>query len=176
MPEYISYTEALLRIEARLKIASPEKALIEAIARRRVDSGYPNRTAGDDFFDPDNHPLRWMNKIDREQLVIVESASLNAWIDAVLNPPAEMESNVTPRAAPSKAGRKPEYDWDEYERVFRQRVEEIGLPNPQNEKGWRTQTDVKMFLLNLAAKDKAFPSDTTAKERAREFILRAGGN
>jgi len=107
-------------------------------------------------------------------LVIVESASLSAWIESVLNPPDEPE--IVARTAPSKAGRKPEYDWDEYERVFRQRVEQIGLPDPQNEKGWRTQTDVKMFLLDLAAKDKAFPSDTTAKERAKEFILRAGGN
>ncbi|MDJ1634555.1 hypothetical protein [Rhizobium rhizogenes] len=176
MPEYISYTEALLRVETRLRVASPEKALIEAMVRRRIDFGYPNWQLGDDFFDLDNHPLRRMSKIDKERLVIVESASLNAWIKLVLNPPDETDGNVTPRAAPSRAGRKPEYDWEEYERVFQQRVAEIGLPDLQNEKGWRTQTDVKTFLLNLAEKDNAFPSDTTAKERAKEFIRRAGGN
>lgn len=175
MPEWISYTEALLRVEARLRVSQPEAALIEAIARRRVHAGYPARTASDDV-DIENHPLRWMRKLDREKLVIVEEFSLNNWLEKTLNPTDQQESPPPPPQMQSRAGRKPKYDWDEYERCFNAKVAAVGLPDLQNEDGWKSTEDVKRYLLDLAAKDGQYPSDTQAKTKAREFLQKAGRN
>ena len=176
MSDWISKTEALARITLQTGLQNADDLLSDAIASGKVKAkrhDIESFSATEKFLDdPITIYAGGLTYIDNQYDPAFQStvnlSDLLGWIAGLLNDRPARES--------SKAGRKPQYDWDEYERVFRQRVAEIGLPDAQNEKGWRTQTDVKKFLLDLAAKDRAFPSDTIAKQRAREFINRAVGN
>ncbi|MBB3288762.1 MULTISPECIES: hypothetical protein [unclassified Rhizobium] len=168
MADWISRTEAAARVELRTGLRNGLELIDDAIQTGVLLAKAPEKEVSLTRWDPINMyaggPTYVDSALGGDSLIAVDS--LHSWINHLLD--------ADTATAKNKSGAKPKYDWEEYERVFQQRVAEIGLPDPQNERGWRSKADVRRYLLNLAAKDNAFPSDEQAKKYANDFLQRAG--
>ncbi|WP_353644220.1 hypothetical protein [Mesorhizobium sp. WSM2239] len=84
-------------------------------------------------------------------------------------PPNRVEAQINRGGAPTKG------DWPAIEEAFRRKVQERGLPEPLNEDGWQRQADVERWIADVLAREGTEVSETTLKNRAREFMSRARG-
>ncbi|WP_152049036.1 hypothetical protein [Aureimonas psammosilenae] len=71
-----------------------------------------------------------------------------------------------------KVGRKPKFDWEEYEQAFLMKVDEEGQPEKSNVEGWQSQADVARWLQSLAERERLEMSFDSAKRKARAMMGR----
>jgi hypothetical protein len=87
--------------------------------------------------------------------------------------PIEDAAAVSTEARPKgKPGRPSEVDWDAIEAVFQLRIGELGLPDRDNEKGWRTKADVIRWVRRLLADRNESAADSTIRDHLGSMLKR----
>lgn len=69
-------------------------------------------------------------------------------------------------------GRPSTVDWDVVEDALGIEIKDRGFPTRENDKGWRTQSDVERWMLALLSDRGEEAGDTTVRDHARDMLTR----